>query len=165
MSPDNTAWHSAMAVVSLAQGPSSGRPALKPPPYWGSHPGAPIQPAVHRPTFSGWSALAHKGGQDCGLSRGGGLSQRLALLTQQQSPMNDSGQSHLWTYGKHRTWPPLCPRLAPGSQAGGWGWAGLGPASEQVSHTPTLPPSQRSEERRVGKECLRLCRSRWSPYH
>ena len=23
----------------------------------------------------------------------------------------------------------------------------------------------RSEERRVGKECLRLCRSRWSPYH
>ena len=28
------------------------------------------------------------------------------------------------------------------------------------------PPCQkRSEERRVGKECLRLCRSRWSPYH
>ena len=25
--------------------------------------------------------------------------------------------------------------------------------------------SVRSEERRVGKECLRLCRSRWSPYH
>ena len=23
----------------------------------------------------------------------------------------------------------------------------------------------RSEERRVGKECVRLCRSRWSPYH
>ena len=27
------------------------------------------------------------------------------------------------------------------------------------------PTSTRSEERRVGKECLRLCRSRWSPYH
>ena len=26
-------------------------------------------------------------------------------------------------------------------------------------------PQARSEERRVGKECLRLCRSRWSPYH
>ena len=26
-------------------------------------------------------------------------------------------------------------------------------------------PDLRSEERRVGKECLRLCRSRWSPYH
>ena len=24
---------------------------------------------------------------------------------------------------------------------------------------------QRSEERRVGKECSELCRSRWSPYH
>ena len=27
------------------------------------------------------------------------------------------------------------------------------------------PTTSRSEERRVGKECLRLCRSRWSPYH
>ena len=24
---------------------------------------------------------------------------------------------------------------------------------------------QRSEERRVGKECRTVCRSRWSPYH
>jgi glycosyltransferase involved in cell wall biosynthesis len=32
--------------------------------------------------------------------------------------------------------------------AGGAGWRG-----------------ERSEERRVGKECRRLCRSRWSPYH
>ena len=28
-----------------------------------------------------------------------------------------------------------------------------------------IQDSVRSEERRVGKECLRLCRSRWSPYH
>src|SRR3546814_16594281 len=26
-------------------------------------------------------------------------------------------------------------------------------------------PEGRSEERRVGKECVRTCRSRWSPYH
>ena len=26
-------------------------------------------------------------------------------------------------------------------------------------------PAGRSEERRVGKECATLCRSRWSPYH
>ena len=32
------------------------------------------------------------------------------------------------------------------------------------ANTPP-PPQARSEERRVGKECLRLCRSRWSPYH
>ena len=25
--------------------------------------------------------------------------------------------------------------------------------------------TQRSEERRVGKECASMCRSRWSPYH
>ena len=31
---------------------------------------------------------------------------------------------------------------------------------------PTLATGAvRSEERRVGKECRRLCRSRWSPYH
>jgi recombination protein RecA len=29
----------------------------------------------------------------------------------------------------------------------------------------SLVPGIRSEERRVGKECRRLCRSRWSPYH
>ena len=29
----------------------------------------------------------------------------------------------------------------------------------------SLDVFSRSEERRVGKECLRLCRSRWSPYH
>ena len=29
----------------------------------------------------------------------------------------------------------------------------------------TLVISGRSEERRVGKECATLCRSRWSPYH
>src|SRR3546814_10870342 len=26
-------------------------------------------------------------------------------------------------------------------------------------------PEPRSEERRVGKECVSTCRSRWSPYH
>ena len=32
-------------------------------------------------------------------------------------------------------------------------------------YTRLLSLQGRSEERRVGKECLRLCRSRWSPYH
>src|SRR3546814_13913755 len=39
-------------------------------------------------------------------------------------------------------------------------------------HELTLPfkrfqiqPVWRSEERRVGKECVSTCRSRWSPYH
>src|SRR3546814_11930441 len=29
----------------------------------------------------------------------------------------------------------------------------------------TVPGVARSEERRVGKECVSTCRSRWSPYH
>ena len=33
------------------------------------------------------------------------------------------------------------------------------------SFVSVLTGHARSEERRVGKECLRLCRSRWSPYH
>src|SRR3546814_11520971 len=28
-----------------------------------------------------------------------------------------------------------------------------------------VPGEDRSEERRVGKECVSTCRSRWSPYH
>ena len=36
---------------------------------------------------------------------------------------------------------------------------------ERGASFQTRAPRRRSEERRVGKECLRLCRSRWSPYH
>src|SRR3546814_6868703 len=32
-------------------------------------------------------------------------------------------------------------------------------------HGATLFNLRRSEERRVGKECVSTCRSRWSPYH
>src|SRR3546814_1645824 len=31
--------------------------------------------------------------------------------------------------------------------------------------TELRPSADRSEERRVGKECVSKCRSRWSPYH
>src|SRR3546814_2988813 len=31
--------------------------------------------------------------------------------------------------------------------------------------TTQSPGRARSEERRVGKECVSTCRSRWSPYH
>src|SRR3546814_12373335 len=45
---------------------------------------------------------------------------------------------------------------------------GQGPAP--VAHLPANPQEERpmtlsrSEERRVGKECVSTCRSRWSPY-
>ena len=41
----------------------------------------------------------------------------------------------------------------------------LGLPHERVYKTLVTTGKSRSEERRVGKECLRLCRSRWSPYH
>src|SRR3546814_10051679 len=36
---------------------------------------------------------------------------------------------------------------------------------EQASYAIQDTPEMRSEERRVGKECVSTCRSRWSPYH
>ena len=36
---------------------------------------------------------------------------------------------------------------------------------KQVKQAGASALKARSEERRVGKECERLCRSRWSPYH
>src|SRR3546814_5212968 len=33
------------------------------------------------------------------------------------------------------------------------------------AHPQSLAQCKRSEERRVGKECVSTCRSRWSPYH
>src|SRR3546814_12129779 len=36
---------------------------------------------------------------------------------------------------------------------------------ETVRQVMKIIRGQRSEERRVGKECVSTCRSRWSPYH
>ena len=57
---------------------------------------------------------------------------------------------------------PACVLLRTPSQAQ---WL---PATLSPGRTPShvhFSLRARSEERRVGKECLRLCRSRWSPYH
>src|SRR3546814_1159625 len=49
--------------------------------------------------------------------------------------------------------------------------ARLGEDMPRISPLALLPPGRlpavllRSEERRVGKECVSTCRSRWSPYH
>src|SRR3546814_13771296 len=48
------------------------------------------------------------------------------------------------------------------------GALGLSGVVVQLSLTGALrlaPVAVRSEERRVGKECVSTCRSRWSPYH
>src|SRR3546814_16304947 len=45
----------------------------------------------------------------------------------------------------------------------GWHFAGRIPVARRRSHCPGR--RRRSEERRVGKECVSTCRSRWSAYH
>src|SRR3546814_17042108 len=59
---------------------------------------------------------------------------------------------------------PGCPGSGPGAAdklLEGIGW-------ESYVHTfksgPRKGMEERSEERRVGKECVSTCRSRWSPY-
>src|SRR3546814_18222588 len=59
----------------------------------------------------------------------------------------------------------LAPRLSPGSQGQSGDYFSL-PGHRSTS--PNARPSatcRRPEERRVGKECVSTCRSRWSPYH
>src|SRR3546814_17268322 len=41
----------------------------------------------------------------------------------------------------------------------------IGAKSEALCVKAKRSSSGRSEERRVGKECVSTCRSRWSPYH
>src|SRR3546814_6017107 len=54
-------------------------------------------------------------------------------------------------------------------EAGLFGRVDLGTdvaARNGIRAIPVDPPfGERSEERRVGKECVSTCRSRWAPYH
>src|SRR3546814_3926684 len=47
------------------------------------------------------------------------------------------------------------------------GRAGVAPAAVHLAdhYLRVRGANARSEERRVGKECVSTCRSRWSPYH
>src|SRR3546814_20128347 len=75
---------------------------------------------------------------------------------------------------KYRCRPGACPR-DPLAFARGDAVCGLLPGQPLARSTlPSCsdkaakalgPGNKRSEERRVGKECVSKCRSRWSPYH
>src|SRR3546814_14664207 len=90
------------------------------------------------------------------LFRSGQADQAITLLKDalKQAPDNasilDSLGWVLWSSGTDRAvgrdYLAKAHRLAPGSAAIKSHW-------------------ERSEERRVGKECVSTCRSRWSPYH
>src|SRR3546814_18930373 len=69
---------------------------------------------------------------------------------------------------------PNCRNLPRGSQPGrlnfalhaAYGGRGAAPKSHLESTAqPGRPLGSRSEESRVGKECVSTCSTRWSPYH
>src|SRR3546814_15843465 len=63
---------------------------------------------------------------------------------------------------------PYAPHVAEASQRFGipelWIWAVMRAESRGNSRAVSPAGAIRSEERRVGKECVSTCRSRWSPY-
>src|SRR3546814_20550814 len=76
--------------------------------------------------------------------------------------------SHLSTHVASRIWAL--------QRTGGFiqhrGESGMDQAEISTTSVELIPPRAlferrelRSEERRVGTECVRTCRSRWSPYH
>ena len=63
-----------------------------------------------------------------------------------------------------------CVNILPGMVSLYWWQGNIDRGEEVVMIIKTRaslaePVRARSEERRVGKECLLECRSRWSPYH
>src|SRR3546814_12970447 len=77
-------------------------------------------------------------------------------------------QASLQSRVKKRSIPPLVPHhhhaSDPGSLRAGRS-VRTTPQGQIVAHSQKRGVFQRSEERRVGKECVSPCRSRWPPYH
>ena len=67
---------------------------------------------------------------------------------------------------RHEEFAEGCAAACNGPYAGRWSktMVGFGPEDSHFVLELTYNYG-RSEERRVGKECPLLCRSRWSPYH
>ena len=63
------------------------------------------------------------------------------------------------------TWTGLAYAHGRGEEAIAQATATCLPFADGCFEVVRLYGGRRSEERRVGKECVRLCRSRWSPYH
>src|SRR3546814_15532144 len=97
-----------------------------------------------------------------------------------QLPLNNDANSlhggtkgfdkQLWTVASVESGPTASVTLTLTSPAGDQGY----PGTLDVTVTYSLDRAgaltidfgaKRSEERRVGKECVSTCRSRWSPYH
>src|SRR3546814_11624534 len=68
-----------------------------------------------------------------------------------------------YDWAVYAQFPPEIPRM-PSWWPMDMTWGGL-PLSVPPGYIAYFVLPARSEERRVGKECVSTCRSRWSPYH
>ena len=75
----------------------------------------------------------------------------------------DPGIQSVWEYGYNATDEGYY--LSGGKEKLVWGFFVDLPRGESCTYAYSAGTHWRSEERRVGKECRLLCRSRWSPYH
>src|SRR3546814_2044939 len=98
------------------------------------------------------------------LFKGGGSSVRVRIFLFKQKTAYEMRISD-WS-------SDVCSSDLPSAAARGGGRAGRSPPHNirllyQAAHRPfhAAAHRRRSEERRVGKECVSTCRSRWSPYH
>src|SRR3546814_20468756 len=78
-----------------------------------------------------------------------------ATLTRDSDVLDTWFSSALWPFGT-LGWPE---DISPPSQGGDQGVGASGNAASKLARY------YRSEERRVGKECVSTCKSRWSPSH
>src|SRR3546814_13214582 len=91
-------------------------------------------------------------------------------MTYPRNHLVPSGPPHLQKPGKSPGHPRFRTKsrtdnAKPGTKPGTGTPEAPDTRSPAKPRTPTIPkfPEPRSEERRVGKECVRTCRSRWSP--
>src|SRR3546814_12659334 len=103
------------------------------------------------------------------LGIGIGGSAEKAMLLAKESLMGAIDMAQLKARGPQSKIEELRIELFDKVNALGIGAQGLGGLSTildvKILDWPTHAASQRSDERRVGQECVRTCRSRWRPYH
>src|SRR3546814_21071965 len=94
--------------------------------------------------------------------------------------LHRAGRSVIWPGGTIELWQGVVQSDGNRQQLSDWyslsdvidgllfyaiGWAVFRRWSVAARLTLAVLVEARSEERRVGKECVSTCRSRWSPYH
>src|SRR3546814_5419385 len=79
---------------------------------------------------------------------------------------SDVCSSDLTPHGRwHHRHAPLAAAIIAALLAQAPAFAQEAEAQADSAQAAAPQPADSSEERRVGKECVRTCRSRWQPYH